>query len=44
MKLIFWISSLFIFHTFIGYPISLLLINKFFKKDKLIIDKNYIPK
>lgn len=44
MKLIFWISSLFIFHTFIGDPISLLLINKFFKKDKLIIDKNYIPK
>ena len=44
MKLVFWISILLIFHTFIGYPISLLLINKFLKKDKLIIDKNYTPR
>lgn len=43
MEIIFWISTLLIFHTFIGYPITLTLIRKLSKKDTIKIDEKYRP-
>lgn len=43
MEIIFWISILLIFHTFIGYPITLKLIRKLSKEDTIKIDEKYRP-
>ena len=44
MRWIFWISIFLVVHTFIIYPISLILINKFYKKNKTYLDNLYEPK
>lgn len=43
MKLIFFISIFLIFHSFIGYPLSLMMLNKFGKFKRIQIDKSYEP-
>lgn len=43
MKIIFFISLFLIFYSFIGYPISLIILNKIGKGKKLNIDKQYEP-
>ncbi|TDP81565.1 cellulose synthase/poly-beta-1,6-N-acetylglucosamine synthase-like glycosyltransferase [Halanaerobium saccharolyticum] len=43
MTIIFWLSLILILHTFIFYPVSLYLINKFIKKSTLITSNNYQP-
>ena len=34
MKIVFWVSMFLIFHAFIGYPLSLIILNKFLKVNK----------
>lgn len=43
MKMIFFISLFLIFYSFVGYPISLIILNKIGKDKKLNIDKKYEP-
>ncbi|MDB2087489.1 MAG: glycosyltransferase family 2 protein [Clostridium paraputrificum] len=43
MEIIFWLCVILIIHSFIGYPISLKIINKIAKKDKISIDSDYCP-
>lgn len=43
MKMIFFISLFLIFYSFIGYPISLIILNKIGKGKKLNINKKYEP-
>lgn len=43
MKFIFFISIFLIFYAFIGYPISLIILDKLGKGKKLNIDKKYEP-
>ncbi len=43
MTIIFWLSLILILHTFIFYPISLYLMNKFIKKSKLNTSADYQP-
>lgn len=43
MKMIFFISLFLIFYSFIGYPISLIILNKIGKGKKLNINKQYEP-
>lgn len=42
MTLIFWISFLLLIYTFVGYPLSLLILNKFNRKNK-IVSSDYLP-
>ncbi|MDY3373067.1 MAG: glycosyltransferase family 2 protein [Terrisporobacter othiniensis] len=43
MKIVFLVSMFLILHAFIGYPLSLIILNKFLKVNKLNIDKEYEP-
>lgn len=43
MEFLFWLSLIFIFHTFIGYPISLIILNKIIPKDKVNIRTDFKP-
>lgn len=43
MKFLFFISIFLIFYTFIGYPVSLMILNKLGKGKMLNIDKEYEP-
>jgi cellulose synthase/poly-beta-1,6-N-acetylglucosamine synthase-like glycosyltransferase len=43
MKIVFWVSFIGIFYCFIGYPFSLILISKIFKKTKINKGNNYFP-
>ena len=43
MNIIFFISMFLIFYAFIGYPISLIILNKLGKGKMLNIDKKYEP-
>ncbi|VYU26946.1 glycosyltransferase [Clostridium paraputrificum] len=43
MEIIFWVCVILIIHSFIGYPISLKIINKIVKKDNINIDSSYKP-
>lgn len=44
MKYIYWISLVLIFYTFLGYPISLEILDRLKKKIKIEKNKNYVPK
>ncbi len=44
MKVLFWLTLISIFHTFIGYPFSLIILNKIIPKDKINIKKDFKPK
>jgi cellulose synthase/poly-beta-1,6-N-acetylglucosamine synthase-like glycosyltransferase len=43
IKIIFWISALLIVHTYIGYPLLLLILDKISKKTKKIPVESYLP-
>lgn len=43
MEFLFWLSLILIFHTFIGYPISLIVLNKIIPKDKVNIRPDFKP-
>lgn len=43
MEIIFWLCAILIVHSFIGYPISLKIINRIVKKDMVSIDSDYCP-
>ncbi len=42
-KVLFWLTAFLIFYAFIGYPLSLLLINKVIKKKEIEIDTSLRP-
>jgi cellulose synthase/poly-beta-1,6-N-acetylglucosamine synthase-like glycosyltransferase len=43
IKIIFWIAALLIMHTYIVYPLLLLLLNKIFKKQISPLNASYTP-
>ena len=43
MKFLFFISIFFIFYSFIGYPLSLIILDKLGKGKMLNLDKEYEP-
>ena len=43
MEFLFWLSLILIFHTFIGYPISLVILNRIIPKDEVNIREDYRP-
>ncbi|MFW6015828.1 MAG: glycosyltransferase family 2 protein [bacterium] len=44
MKILFWLSLVLILHTFIIYPLSLMVVEKFYKqRDNITLRNNYIP-
>jgi cellulose synthase/poly-beta-1,6-N-acetylglucosamine synthase-like glycosyltransferase len=43
IKIIFWVSALLIVHTYIIYPLLLILLDRIVKKPLLIKDYNYTP-
>lgn len=43
MELVFFLLILLIFYTFIGYPISLIILDKFVNPKEINIDENYEP-
>lgn len=43
MKIVFFISIFLIFYAFVGYPLSLVALNKLFKGKKIKIDETYEP-
>ncbi|MBB5174561.1 glycosyltransferase family 2 protein [Texcoconibacillus texcoconensis] len=44
VEIVFWLSLILIFHTMIGYPISLYIIDKFIKKKNVEVDTSMRPK
>jgi cellulose synthase/poly-beta-1,6-N-acetylglucosamine synthase-like glycosyltransferase len=43
IKIIFWIAALLILHTYLGYPLLLLIIDYFVRKPVKIQDESYTP-
>ena len=43
LKVLFWISAILIFYTFVGYPLSLMILNKIIKNKKNKVDLKLRP-